>query len=49
MTQLCPHCGDPADGFVAPGKRNTVTDYDRLCSIGTAAGTALDGYRVIHT
>jgi len=45
----CPNCGEPADALVAPGKSNTIADYDRVCYIGTEADTDINGYRVIHT
>jgi len=44
----CPNCGKAVDGFVAPSKRNQVTDYQYLCHVGTAANSDIDGYQVIH-
>jgi hypothetical protein len=45
---ICPNCGEPADALVAPGKRNSIDNYDYFCAIGTLAGTDIDGYQVIH-
>lgn len=45
---ICPLCGEQADAFAAPGETNTIEGYEYMCHIGSAAGTDLDGYEVIH-